>query len=59
MRKDSGFHVRVERELRQAFVDTCKSRDEAAGQVLRQFMREYVDQHRRGAQGELFREPER
>ena len=40
--KDSGFRIRVERELRQQFVEVCRAEDKPAAQVLREFMRAYV-----------------
>ena len=52
--KDAGLRVRVERELRQEFVDTCRSAGKPAAQVLREFMREYVDTTRQAQQRELF-----
>ena len=43
--KDSGLRIRVERELRQRFLDTCRRKDRPAAQVLREFMRKYVSEH--------------
>lgn len=45
MMKDSGLRLRVERELREKFVETCRRNDITAAQVLRKFMREYVAEH--------------
>lgn len=42
MSKDAGMRIRVERELREAFLAICRTQDRPAAQVLRQFMREYV-----------------
>lgn len=42
--KDVGLRIRVQRELRDAFVAACRSQDKPAAQVLREFMREYIDQ---------------
>lgn len=53
-RKDVGLRVRVERELRDDFIQACRDEHRTAAQVLRDFMREYVERSRRG-QGELFR----
>lgn len=53
-RKDVGVRVRVERDLRDAFVQACPGEQRTAAQVIRDFMREYVDRAQRG-QGELFR----
>lgn len=43
MRKNVAFKFRIDEELRQAFVETCRSQDRPAAQVLREFMRSYVD----------------
>ena len=40
--KDSGFRIRVERELRDEFVAACRAQDRPAAQVLREFMREFI-----------------
>ncbi|MDX8354875.1 hypothetical protein SLH47_21115 [Cognatiyoonia sp. IB215182] len=45
--KDSGFRIRVERQLREAFIAACKEHDIPAAQVLRHFMREYVERYER------------
>ena len=37
--KDSGFRIRVETHLRDAFVKACQEEDQSAAQVLRTFMR--------------------
>ena len=42
MSKDVQFAFRVESSLREQFVRTCRRMDRPAGQVLREFMREYV-----------------
>ena len=54
MGKDVQFAFRVEGPLREEFVRTCKSIDRPAGQVLREFMREFVGGH---VQTPLFSEP--
>lgn len=43
--KDVGVRIRVEKELRDEFLETCRSQDTPAAHVLRQFMREYVAEH--------------
>ena len=43
--KDVGIRIRVQRELREQFVAACKAEDKPAAQVLREFMRSYVDAH--------------
>ncbi len=40
--KDVGLRIRVQRELREQFLDACKAQDKPAAQVLREFMREYL-----------------
>lgn len=43
--KDTGVRIRVEKGLRDEFLETCRRQDTPAAQVLRQFMREYVADH--------------
>jgi hypothetical protein len=50
MTKDSGLRIRVQRDLRDKFVEVCRAQDKPAAQVIREFMREYVSRHE-GAQG--------
>jgi len=45
MTKDSGFRIRVQRELREKFLEICRDQDKPAAQVLREYMREYVATH--------------
>jgi hypothetical protein len=42
MTKDTGLRIRVERELRDEFLEVCRVGHVPAAQVLRTFMREYV-----------------
>ncbi len=51
--KDAGLRLRVERDLREEFVETCRSEGKAAAQVLREYMRAYVARNRAAAQQEL------
>ena len=44
--KDSGLRIRVERELREAFVLACQAQGLAASEVLRDFMRTFAAKHR-------------
>jgi len=46
MMKDSGLRIRVQRDLRDSFLDVCRAQDKPAAQVIREFMRAYVDSHR-------------
>lgn len=43
--KDSGLRIRIERELREKFVEICREQDRPAAQVLREFMKKYVREH--------------
>ena len=54
--KDSGMRIRVERDLREAFVQVCHAQNRAAADVLRAFMQTCVEQYQAG-QGELFPDP--
>lgn len=40
--KDAGLRIRVQRELRDKFVEACRAQDKPAAQVLREFMRDYI-----------------
>ena len=51
--KDSGMRIRVEKELRDAFVRACRMQDRAAADVLRDFMRDFTEKQRQG-QADLF-----
>lgn len=45
MTKDSGLRIRVQRELREKFLEVCRAQDKPAAQVIREFMRTYINQH--------------
>lgn len=53
MSEDIGLRIRVDDKLRHDFIEICKARDTTAAQVLRAFMRSYVEEH-----GERIRQPE-
>lgn len=53
--KDAGLRLRVEREIRQEFVEVCRAEGKTAAQVLREYMRDYIARNRAAAQGELFK----
>ena len=55
--KDAGLRLRVERELRDEFVEVCRGEGRPAAQVLRDFMRGYVARNRAMAQRDLFIAP--
>lgn len=44
--KDAGMRIRVERELRDAFIAACQSQGLVAAAVLRRFMQGFADKHR-------------
>lgn len=44
--KDSGLRIRIERELREKFIATCREQDRPAAQVLREFMRAFINENR-------------
>ncbi len=43
--KDTGVRIRVEKWLRDQFLEACRRQDKPAAQVLREFMRDYVAEH--------------
>jgi hypothetical protein len=57
--KDVGLRLRVEKELRQDFVEACRASGKPAAQVLREFMRDYVRKERVMLQRPLFQEERR
>lgn len=56
MHESSGFRLRVDDQLRHEFITACRKQDQAAAQVLRAFMRDYVAKHYSGQQETLFTE---
>jgi hypothetical protein len=56
--KDSGMRIRVEKELREAFVQACRAQDRHASDVLRDFMRTFTEKQLQG-QADLFAGPKR
>lgn len=54
--KDAGLRLRVEKELRQEFVEACRATGKPAAQVLREFMRDFVTRERVMIQRPLFEE---
>ena len=57
--KDVGIRIRVEKELREEFVEACRSEGRQASDVLREFMRSYSNQSHGGKQTSLFALPDR
>lgn len=43
--KDVGLRIRVQRDLREQFLEACRTQDRPAAQIIREFMRDYVAQH--------------
>lgn len=54
VRKDCGLRLRLERELREQFVESCREAGQPAAEVLRDFMREYISRHQAAIQPDLF-----
>jgi antitoxin component of RelBE/YafQ-DinJ toxin-antitoxin module len=52
--KETGFHVRIDENLRRRFVEACKDQDLTASQVLRAFMRKFIDDYSASRQQNLF-----
>lgn len=46
MPKESVFTLKLESDLRRAFVMTARANDRPASQVVRELMREYIDRYR-------------
>lgn len=42
MSEDAGMRIRVEKDLRSAFVQACRPQDRPAADVLREFMRAFA-----------------
>ena len=51
---NSGLRIRVDDELRERFIVACKNNDLTAAQVLRDFMRHYVEKSSPLGQYNLF-----
>lgn len=54
MAKEVGLRIRVDEALRRSFIGACKAQDKTAAQVLRAFMRSFVEHHDDAEQGQLF-----
>ena len=53
-RKDAGFRIRIESDLHERFLMVCRAQDRPAAQVLREFMRDYIEENRVTVQDSLF-----
>ena len=51
---ESGLRIRVDDQLKHAFIEACKRKDTTAAQTLRAFMRQYVKQDKDFRQQDLF-----
>jgi hypothetical protein len=56
MTKTAALRIRIEPALHGQFIATCKAQDIKASEVLRDFMRNFVQQNAGGKQGQLFQE---
>lgn len=54
MKKTSALRIRIDPNLHHQFLETCKLQDRPASQVIRDFMRQYVQMNGGGLQLELF-----
>jgi antitoxin component of RelBE/YafQ-DinJ toxin-antitoxin module len=52
--KTAGLRIRVEPGLRDSFLRACKANDLSASQVIRAFMREYIENNKVSLQRSLF-----
>ena len=52
--KTAGLRIRVDPGLRELFVNICRANDQTAAQVLRAFMRDYVEDNKENVQGNIF-----
>lgn len=43
--KDVGLRIRIDRNLRERFLEICRAQDKPAAQVIREYMRMYVAKH--------------
>lgn len=48
--KDAGMRIRIEPDLRDAFIKACREDETSAAQVLRCFMRGYLERNAYGRQ---------
>ena len=54
MKKSSVLNIRTDPNLHHQFLEVCKAQDRPASQVVRDFMRQYVQMNGGGLQLELF-----
>jgi antitoxin component of RelBE/YafQ-DinJ toxin-antitoxin module len=58
VKKTSALRIRIDPKLHHQFLKICKNQDIPASQVIRDFMRQYVQMYGGGLQLELFNESE-
>lgn len=46
---ENGLRIRIDDDLRSEFIQTCRGNDQTAAQVLRAFMRQYIQAGKRSA----------
>ncbi len=56
MAKTAALRIRIEPELHQQFLATCKKQDVPASQVLREFMKQYVSVNEQTPQLDIFQQ---
>ncbi len=55
-----GLRIRIDEELRREFIEVCRVQDMTGAQVLRAFMRSYVEHHASALrQADLFARPQK
>ena len=54
MNKTSALRIRIDPNLHHQFLEICKAQDRPASQIIRDFMRQYVQMNGGGLQLELF-----
>jgi len=54
MNKTSALRIRIDPNLHHQFLEVCKNQDRPASQIIRDFMRQYVEMNGGGGQLELF-----
>lgn len=41
MEKDAGLRIRIDRDLREKFLEICRAQDRPAAQVIREYMKDH------------------
>jgi len=52
--KTAGLRIRIEPQLRNAFVRACRAKDQSAAQVIRAFIKDYLAEDENYLQKDLF-----